>query len=475
MSKKISFNSNLRYLLTSIIRKTLIELRVYTESEKTAVLNICISNATSLNNALIKDLLDPNIFKELLVYTQDLVYASNLRTEENHRLNLVIDSVLQHIKKSFISKLKSDGIAYELSIYSNKASVLLTASEFLEQYKLSRLVNLITDICFYLSLYVSTYLVSFKNKPLYRFYEKDNHVQATYNSYTFEQLNSQQVIDAKLLYKLFINGYQDAYSNFMLRDIPTEFRAGFTSNLFLADTDIAPPFMNDFVTYTDGDSCIPLFEERKYATPNKGVLFTFKDKNKLIEKILMKEDSTQLLFKVYFKYVDNLLLIDSTVSNENLANKQKRDELIKQGVIKHVPKKDFILNLQADKLTLKTCSTIHDQLMSVNLVNTLIHDDTLCSTFAYLLNFIVIYCAYIAYTDPYKYKNILQISRGSTHGSVHSGHYSPGFVRKLPKGQKASAQALQNAKEADCFVPEGYTYVQEFNKHLRKVKNFSIF
>lgn len=422
-----------------------------------------------------------NIVEEILF----LIYSGN----EN------ISEEVQYFKKKIIDMYKAEDLKYELYIYLNKVCFLLENPLLYGETTKGRIygnvAKIITDILFCFFLYATTFVLKHKNKKMNCFIEKDGHIEIKYENgqllpneiveslYESMKTNSTLTDKQHKSFQIVFESMHRIYSNYLGRFIDDEFYEEDKGYLDVKKEYTFPIINTEREISIEKLSQIPF--NRKYAFSSSGIRFEFTNKKESIDHIDIVEKPDMFNINVFvinsggINVVKNYVNIDDEWGARKELLKNRKDINSEE----KVNSKIIRLPLYINKEKLKNAKDFDSIIKSFCILGYRPKPSQNTDKFYADIFRVVLNCLYSALYDLHIFKNTFTMYNkvaSNKGGYQRNSGFRVAHIRKLPKGQKISAESIQNAKkEGFVDIPEGYTFVKasitnETDKKVVKIK-----
>lgn len=427
-------------------------------------------------------LVDQMYFMDMINYTEELFILAFSK-----KINVVDE--ISYFRKKFVSKLKENGIKFELFIYASKVGVLYENIKLYPKnldFLYVEIVKSITDILFLFAQYITTYNCPFKNYEIDAFdFNDDGHVDIKYTKMPMLMLEHINIVNKYLnhetrfsdKYEVYVDKMSKqihrAYANFMSRDIDKEYYDEFVGYLNLDKPyDFQLFDENKFILNDTEIMKIPY--NRMYAIPSTGIRFEFLDKEKCVEHIDMKEGKEHINFNVYVNNTGGMStcrLLSSEIGQVDMIGSGEESSLVKKEVIKS---KIIKISFFIEKAELDKADTLEKKLETLRCVGYMPNLENFSCLFFENIRMVIFGCIYAAYYNPNVFNNELKLfhkTNNKKDGYTRQSGYRVEHLKKLPDGQHASSQAIAFGKQLGFDVPEGYTFVRASNLEEKEKSN----
>lgn len=502
--KKVKTNKSNKNKFVSIIRTLyIIELCssgdfLHNNIEEEQCLNRILEFKNSYKNYIDTDyLLEPNnkIFIDIIDSCEELIMFYYICSDFNTQKNRI-----NYYKDKIVSEIKEMNIGYELLVnilhITNVAKKNVTKDDLkkithnsseIEMYNVAKYSNVIYSFINTFTEYVMSYVEPIKNYKIERLsFSNDNHIEIKYMhvpvllqddiSRIKNLLLGKYDLDTPIAKKILNmssnveDSFVKAFNNFELSEIGTKIEDIGEMNFLQIDINEYELPLQEYLGNIDIDADLNLLSkfprERLYAQSKFGTRFEFLEKKQNINYIDFKES------KKFIYCIVNVLNNGSIkLSNGLLVDTDIED-------YKEIIYNDNSINLEfiIDKRNLLLLKSIKDKILLTMCNNYTAKDDNKTLLFMMYINKLIWLCLYMIYYNPNLFKDKIKMytcEKNKTTGYIKKYDYRVAHLRRLPSNCRASSEALVRAKESNFIVPDGYTYVQEFNRnnnyHKRKI------
>lgn len=412
--------------------------------------------------------LDPMYFMELLNYIQEYFILAGTGRKHVYEEN-------DFIRTQFVTKLKENNVKFELLIYTSKVGFLYeNISLYPDEvdFMYADVAKLITDAIFLYSQYITTYTCKFKNSEILSFVFDENHINIKYSSYPMLLKENIDLVNSSLD-KGSVNPEKEtkyiskittqihiAYSNFITRDIDSDYYAEYQGHLHI-DCKYQLPFYNENVFILNKKELLKIPNDRLYATHSSGIRFEFINKEHNIDFIDMKESEKHINFNVH---IINRGGMSVSLTNDELHEHYTSKKIsITSNIIK-IPYIIYKDNLYETTTLLEKQGTV--QCLGFYPAG---KENEFSLDFFIRMRNILLTCLYLAYYNPLLFKKEVTLHNriiDKRTGYTRNSGFRIAHLKKLPTDYKASEEAVKNAKkEGFDSIPEGYTFVKA--SHLK--------
>lgn len=215
---------------------------------------------------------------------------------------------LKKIKDRIVLELKKENMEWDFFICINRIGA--KTDIYFDRMGRYKEVSTLSSVMMLYSIFITSYLTSFKNKKIDKFYDINDSIKAKFLSsdlLSYDRVEAMFYIRkggsrvlAREGLKDFVKLIDVKSSDYSVSDIAQEYlhlSTGYNNVSFTKEIKNFPFVSDNGEDKYDLDLTI-LPENRKYAVPSAGVRFEFIDKSKAIDYIEMKEAKDNVVFCV---------------------------------------------------------------------------------------------------------------------------------------------------------------------------------